>query len=362
MPDNAAARPRPGYAANLLTVVFSTWLLGGLLADVFAHNNLAKLETFFTPWHAALYSGFLATAAWMCWLVRRNMMAGRRGIEAIPTGYGLGVAGAALFLVAGAGDLTWHTVFGIERNTRILFSPTHLLLMVALSLMFTSPLRDALTDPTMPDAPSTRRLLPATLGLAFAGAAITVLLQYGNMLLFTPENVVAALDRSGKGTGTVGADPSTVAMRLILTNLALLVPLLVIGRRWRIPFGTATIVYTLFGVQAEVVNALRTPMVLVAVVLSGLGVDLLAMRLRPGPSRRRAYWVFGLLAPIVTWGVFFAVEFIVVGRLPSVVEFWTGMPVVAGLLGLLFAALLLPGAGALGGAGVEPSETTPTAR
>ncbi|TCO55989.1 hypothetical protein [Actinocrispum wychmicini] len=357
MSDNAATRPRAGNAANLLTVLFSTWLLGGVLADVLAHNNIRKLETFFTPWHAALYSGFLATAAWVGWIVRRNLMAGRRGFDAIPTGYGLGVAGVALFLVAGAGDLAWHTIFGIEQNTRILFSPTHLLLITALSLIFTSPLRDALTDPAIPDAPSTRRLLPAMLGLAFAGAAIMVLLQYGNMLLLTPDRVVDALDRDGKGSGA-----SSVALELIVTNVALLFPLLIIGRRWTIPFGTATIMYAVFGVQAAV---LRTPMVLVTVVLCGLGVDLLAMRLRPGPSRRRAFWAFGALAPVVTWAVFFAVGFIEAGRLPGVVEFWTGMPVVAGLLGLLFAALLLPGAGALGGAGVEPAvshETTPTAR
>src|SRR5215472_7534707 len=81
--------PRAGYAGNLLTIAFSAWLLGGLLTDVWAHNNVPKLETFFTPWHAALYSGFLATAAWISWLVRRNLMAGRRGMDAVPAGYAL---------------------------------------------------------------------------------------------------------------------------------------------------------------------------------------------------------------------------------------------------------------------------------
>ncbi|HYS34765.1 MAG TPA: hypothetical protein VEO01_03875 [Pseudonocardiaceae bacterium] len=94
----------------------------------------------------ALYSGFLATAAWICWLVRRQLLAGRRGMAAVPAGYGLGVFGVGLFIVAGAGDLTWHTIFGIERNSRILFGPTHLLLVTAIILIFTSPLRDALTS------------------------------------------------------------------------------------------------------------------------------------------------------------------------------------------------------------------------
>jgi hypothetical protein len=337
--------PRAGYAGNLLTIAFSTWLLGGLLTDVWAHNNVPKLETFFTPWHAALYSGFLATAAWICWLVRHNLMAGRRGMAAIPAGYAIGVFGVCLFIVAGAGDLTWHTIFGIERNSRILFSPTHLLLVTAIILIFTSPLRDALTDATLPSAPSLRRLLPAVLSIGFATTTLMVLLQYANLLLRTPDQIVAGLSLRNNATG-IGED-------MIVTNLAMLLPLLILARRWHIPFGTATVVYTVFGVQAEAVLGLRSPMVFVIVVLCGICVDLLAMWLRPGPSRQRRYWAFGALAPVVTWAVYFAVSFITVRKVPSVVEFWTGMPIIAGLLGLVFAALLLPGAGAL----AAPAET-----
>lgn len=331
--------PRAGYAGNLLTIAFSTWLLGGLLADVWAHNNVPKLETFFTPWHAALYSGFLATAAWVCWLVRRNLMAGRRGLAAVPAGYLLGAFGVCLFIVAGAGDLTWHTIFGIERNTRILFSPTHLLLVTAVVLIVTSPLRDALTDRSLPAAPSLRRLLPAVLALGFATATIMVLLQYANQLVESPDQVFQALSQNGRPAGGIGAN-------LIITNLAMMLPLLVLARRWQLPFGTATVLYTVLGVQAEAVRAASTPSVFLAVVVAGIGVDLLAMWLRPGLSRQRRFWAFGALAPLVTWAVYFAVLFVVLGEVPPIVEYWTGMPVVAGLLGLVCAALLLPGAGA----------------
>jgi hypothetical protein len=346
--DRPADPPRAGYAANLLTIGFSMWLLGGLLTDVWAHNNVPKLETFFTPWHAALYSGFLATGAWICWLVRRNLMAGRRGMAAIPAGYAIGVFGVGLFIVAGAGDLTWHTIFGIERNTRILFSPTHLLLVTAIILIFTSPLRDALTDVSLPAAPTLRRLLPAILSIAFAAATLMVLLQYANLLIRAPSEIVDGL------SGTFRNNATGIGEDMIVTNLAMLLPLLILARRWHIPFGTATVVYTVFGVQAEAVRALNTPMVFVTIVLSGLAVDLLARWLRPGPSRQRRYWAFGALAPVVTWAVYFAVTFITVGQVPSIVEYWTGMPVVAGLLGLVFAALLLPGAGAL----TAPAETS----
>lgn len=330
--------PRAGYAGNLLTIAFSAWLLGGLLTDVWAHNNVPKLETFFTPWHAALYSGFLATAAWICWLVRRNMMTGRHGIAAVPAGYRLGAFGVCLFVVAGGGDLTWHTIFGIERNARILFSPTHLLLVTAIVLIVTSPLRDALTDASLPTAPSLRRLLPAVLAIAFATVTLMVLLQYANILVQNPEGIVNALSRTNNG-------PTQVGEELIITNLALLLPLLLLARRWRLPFGTATVVYTVFGIQAEAVRALNTPMVFLTIVVAGVCVDLLVAWLRVTPGDKVRFWAFGALAPVVTWAVYFLISFLTVGSVPSIVEFWTGMPVIAGLLGLAVAALLLPGAG-----------------
>jgi hypothetical protein len=40
-----------------------SWLIGGLYLDGWAHIHVPALETFFTPWHAVLYSGYLAGAA-----------------------------------------------------------------------------------------------------------------------------------------------------------------------------------------------------------------------------------------------------------------------------------------------------------
>jgi hypothetical protein len=37
------------------------WLIGGLHLDGWAHHHI-RLDTFFSPWHAVLYSGFGVTA------------------------------------------------------------------------------------------------------------------------------------------------------------------------------------------------------------------------------------------------------------------------------------------------------------
>lgn len=113
----------------------------GIFVDGWAHNHLGEtLETFFTPWHGVFYSGFLATALWIGWLGRRGLAQGRRGPAAFPVGYGLGALGVVVFALGGLGDMTWHTVFGIEVGIDALLSPTHLLLFLGAELIVLSPL------------------------------------------------------------------------------------------------------------------------------------------------------------------------------------------------------------------------------
>jgi hypothetical protein len=66
--------------------------------------------------------------------------------------------------------------------------------------------------------------------------------------------------------------------------------------------------------------------------------------LQPAADRRAAFWAFGALTPLLTWAVFLMVAAFGAGRLPAIVEYWTGIPVVAGLLGWLLAAVVLPNA------------------
>src|SRR6266487_2206187 len=110
-------------------ILASLWFLAGQFLDGWAHNNLASsLESFFTPWHGVLYSGFFAVAGVLVVGQARNMARGHVWTQALPQGYLLALFGAVLFSFGGAGDLVWHTMFGIESNIEALLSPTHLLL------------------------------------------------------------------------------------------------------------------------------------------------------------------------------------------------------------------------------------------
>jgi hypothetical protein len=117
------------------------------------------------------YSGFAATAGWILWTVWGHVREGRRGLAAVPLGYGMTVIALPVFAVSGGIDVLWHELL----------------------VILTSPLRAAWADP------EARPLLPAVLTLALAASLVLLFLTYGNALLFGADGVVERLsDRDGR--------------------------------------------------------------------------------------------------------------------------------------------------------------------
>jgi len=328
------ARTKAGTRTDLVTGLLGTWFTLGLFLDAWAHSNLTELETFFTPWHAVFYSGFAATGAWICWLVYRNHQLGRRGLDAVPLGYGPAVLALPLFAVMGAGDYTWHTLFGIETDIEILFSPTHLGLAVSMMVIVATPLRSAWLDPSR-DKPG----LPALLSLGFATSLVMLFLQYADATIYPPEMIVQRFSyvqgESNNGVGKLTAS-------IFVTNLVLLAPVLLAARRWTLGFGTATTVQIIVGVLSAAVTAFSNLGMMVALIISGVLVDLLILKLRPNSDRPAQFRLLGLLMPLITWGCYFAGAVIGAGRFPTVTETWTGVPLVAACGGMLLAFLMAP--------------------
>ncbi|GER86165.1 hypothetical protein KDW_03270 [Dictyobacter vulcani] len=130
-----------GSRFDLLFSLATVWFLAGACLDAWAHSHLARLETFFTPWHAVLYSGFLATALVLFGVICINRTRTSSWREAIPSGYELTVLAVAGFAIGGVGDMLWHIFFGIEQNIDAEMSPTHLLLMACGCIFLASPYR-----------------------------------------------------------------------------------------------------------------------------------------------------------------------------------------------------------------------------
>jgi hypothetical protein len=339
-----SARPAASDGTNMVTVLLGAWFTVGLLLDAWAHNNKPELETFFTPWHAVFYSGFAATAGWIAWTCRAAV---RRGFHAIPIGYAAALVAVPGFAVAGTGDAIWHSVFGIEQSIDILFSPTHLCLAAAMIVIVTAPLRSVLADPALPAAPGLRRLLPAILPTALATALVLLFLQYANAFDFDSLRIVAALSSvdESQTAGLVSA--------MVVTNLVLIVPVLSLARRWRLPFGTTTIVYAAVAALSGAITAFDSPELVIGLVVAGSCADVLAVWLRPTPERLNRFRVFAALTPLVTWTIYIATAYAVApplhsppdiagGHPEAIVEIYTGAPIVQALIGLLVAVLLVP--------------------
>lgn len=330
-------RVRASYRTDLVTVLLGTWFSLGLFLDAWAHSNVPELETFFTPWHAVFYSGFAATGAWILWQVWRNAQAGRRGLAAVPEGYGPAVVALPVFAVCGFGDYLWHTFIGIERGIDILFSPTHLGLITSMIVILTTPLRTAWADGGSPSFP---RFLPAGLALSFATALVLLFAQYADATVYGAEGIIRAFSFEKGAGGSGGA--TRLAAAITVTNLVLLAPLLLAVRRFRVPVGTATLLQVVVMLLSTAVANYENLEIAAAFVVSGIVADLLLWKLRPSEERLREYRIFAFAVPLVTWALYFAVAGVSVGRMPSVTEMWTGAPIVAALHGLLLAVVLVP--------------------
>ncbi|MEU6780358.1 hypothetical protein ABZ912_14235 [Nonomuraea angiospora] len=336
--DSGEARTWVSPRADLVMALLGVWFGVGLMIDAWAHSNLAELETFFTPWHAVFYSGFAAVSGWIIWQVYRNVRAGRSGLSAVPNGYLAGLLAIPGFAAFGFVDMMWHTFLGIEQTIDILFSPSHLGLILTMMLIITTPLRSAWSAPDIGERPRLSRLLPALIGFGFGTTLVSLFVSYGNAIQRSPNGIVkdfSALDGNG-------AD--ILAASMIITNIMVLVPVLFLVRRWQLPFGSVTVLSAVGILMPGAQTAFRNLPILLTFVVAGLVSDLLIRWLRPSRERRGAYWAFAGLSAFATWSLYIAVASVFAGRLPLVPELWTGAPIVAGLVGLALGALFLPNA------------------
>jgi hypothetical protein len=342
-------RPGTSRRDDLITALFSAWLLVGLFIDGWAHNNLESLETFLTPWHAALYSGFAATATWMGWLVLRGMRRGLSVSAAIPIGYGLGLLGAAVFGAAGVVDFIWHSLLGIEVSIEALLSPPHLVLFMAGLLMATTPLRAAWSS-TDPRTMSWGGFLPPLLSLTLSTAAVAFFLQYVSAFLsrYATAPDAESLARLPGGYVTPEAAQIIGIMSVLVTNLILLAPVLLLLHRWQPPFGSATFLFTVVGAMMASQHEFEVGITLIAAFGGGLAADVLIQRLRPSPTRPGPYRVVAVAVPAVMWATYFLLLDLQFG-VAWVTELWGGTIVLTALSGLALSLLMTPPA-----SGAEP--------
>ena len=327
-------RPRASWGDDLAAALLGTWVVGGLFLDGWAHINQPGLETFFSPWHGAFYLGFVVSTVVLARLVARHQR-GRFDPALVPAGYGLGLVGVALFVAGGIADGAWHTMFGVETSVAALLSPSHLLLLAAGLLMVTSPVRSAWSSPDLPARAPAPALVPALWATTLATAVVLFFFQYLSAYVTRAPSTPEAAGPEGLLTTIVGV------ASVLVTNVIVLAPVLLLARRWRLPFGTVALMATAGAVGLTSLREFTLGALVPAMLAGGLATDLLFAGLRPGPDRPGAFRAAAVLVPPLLWGAWLAAYALAYG-IAWPPELWAGVLGMASLTGLGLSILVLP--------------------
>jgi hypothetical protein len=307
-----------------VVVALCTWLMAGAYLDSWAHRHLARLETFFTPWHAVLYSGMLAVLIFLAVTALRNRARGQSPGQVLPAGYGLSLAGCVLFGFGGVIDMFWHLRFGIEVSLAALISPPHLLLMLALGLIVTGPLRAAWRRS------GSRAPLTAVISASLLLSMFTFFDQFDQPLV----NTWAA---------TKAATPDTIRYLQELGILGIMVQtalltgvVLYLLSRFTLPFGSITL---LAGLNGALLGSLEQHFDLIPIaIIGGLLADLVMLWLQPGPERVVALRVASFLGPVGVSSLYLLFLELTRG-ISWPITLWLGSIVVSGAIGVLLSYL-----------------------
>lgn len=333
-------------------ITLCAWLQFGFYLDAWAHFHRPELETFFTPWHAVLYSGFLAVTALTVGALVRNHAKGASWQRALPEGYGLSLVGVMIFIAGGVGDMIWHTLFGIEVDVEALLSPTHLLLALGSTVIYTGPLRSAWRR-VGSKAEHWSAQLPMLLSLAFLLSSLTFWTTYAHPFArpwsalgnrptstFFPLQAPDPIHSFGAAASAVFVHALGVASVLLQSAWLSGVVLLAVRRwSWSLPPGGLTIVFT---VNALLMGFMRDEKILVpAAALAGVAADLLLKQLRPSVARPVAFRLFACTVP-ATYSLFYFLTVMLTKGMWWSLPLWSGAIVLAGFVGWLLSYLMLP--------------------
>jgi hypothetical protein len=241
----------------------------------------------------------------------------------------------AMFVVGGVADGAWHTMFGVEVGVTALLSPSHLLLLSGGLLMVTSPVRSAWSSAQLPARAPATALLPALWATALTTAVVLFFFQYLSAFVTRAPSTPEVEGPDGLLTTIVGV------ASVLVTNLIVVAPVLLLARRWRLPFGTVALVAGAGAVGLTSLREFALGALVPAMVAGGLAADVLVARLRPGPDRPGAFRAVAVLVPLLLWGAWMATYAMAYGvAWPP--ELWAGVLGMACLGGLGLSVLVLP--------------------
>src|SRR4051812_4740223 len=313
----------------------------------------------------AMYGCFAAAGAWLLARLARQERREREAapaattteparehggvlwaLQATPVGYRLGLAGLGIAFFGLGGDVIWHTVFGVEDGIARVIAPFHLLLFTGAGLLLTSPLRSTYASSEYGGRLSLRRAMPVIFGLTLITALALFLLQWLSAFAdWSPSVDVAALPRSVRTDPAIVQSLQMVILSQILLSTLILIAALLTGiRRFRLPFGAMTIVYTLAATLTAALSNLKLYGAVLAATFAGLVADTLIQRLRPSADNTRACRIVAFATSLAFAGSYLVALAVLHHRsLPF--DLTLGTIGLTGIAGLAFSSVVIPPAG-----------------
>ena len=307
----APSRSLPRLRDEAVYMFCGLWMITGLHIDGWAHEA-NKPETFFTPWHLVLYSGFGAAVVYSGLIALREA---RTGVAPTLGDDRVTTIGVVVFVVGAVGDFVWHELFGIEVDLEALISPSHLALMIGGLLMVTLPFR------TMRDVDDRQGTIVRSASAFLALGVVAFFLMY--LMPWDSEQPFVDAYVPGENDLDVVYGMSSV---LVTTALFLGTALLLAARERALLPGTMTVGFTLVALGQAGLEGWDQLALVPAATIAGVVVDALL-------GRRTSLRLVGAIGGVVLWSGLFLLVHVDAGVEWSV-SLWSGAIVFAGMTGL----------------------------
>jgi hypothetical protein len=128
---------------------------------------------------------------------------------------------------------------------------------------------------------------------------------------------------------------------VLITTVILMGALFLLMRRWTLPFGAGLVLFGGFGLLMEVLEGFDYTYELIAPLLAGLTVDLLARAAGTGRDRLTSLRILAFVVPVVMWTAHFGI-FSMLSEVNWPVAVWAGLIVFSGLAGVGLSLLAFP--------------------
>jgi hypothetical protein len=329
-------RPVTTWREDMITMAIGIWPITAMFFDGRGHNNKTGQESFFSLAHLFLYAGLTVLGIWIGVLVTRYQGLQFRksllpDLKLIPVGYGVAIIGLLTLGIGGPTDFAWHSAYGFEVGVDAIYSPPHLALFFGGLLVTTTGIRSmwAKQDISLNLTKAAPVLVSSILFIGVAGFITMYLSAFMTNVSptsdfvadyqarfkddFTDQTISLNAGLTGYGDDQwpyyyYAASHGMASM--IVTTLVLIGPILLLLRRWALPFGAVTAIYVGYGLLVNIMTEYRDIVLIIPLIVTGLVIDGIQNRFASpdrlslggirtvGPVAALALWVsyYGVLA------------------------------------------------------------------